>query len=66
MRLGVHGQQRLVLWQKLITVMSRVILSIQIGNIVGIIALMDYLELISAEKVPIHFIKLALDRTARR
>ena len=65
MRLGVHGQQRLELWQKLITVMSRVILSIQIGNIVGIIALMDYLELISAEKAPIHFIKLAPDQIAR-
>ena len=65
MRLGVHGQQRLVLWQKLITVMSRVILSIQIGNIVGIIAMMDYLELIYAELDPIHFIKLAPDQIAR-
>ena len=65
MRLGVHGQQRLDLWQKLITVMSRVILSIQIGNIVGIIAIMDYLELIYAVKAPIHFIKLAPDQIAR-
>ena len=65
MRLGVHGQQRLDLWQKLITVMFRVILSIQIGNIVEIIAMMDYLELIYVEKAPIHFIKLAPDQIAR-
>ena len=65
MRLGVHGQQELVWLRRLITVMFRVTLSIQIDRIVEIIAIMDYLGMIFAELAPLHLIKLALDQIAR-
>ena len=66
MRLGVHGQQKLVLLRTLLLlVMFRVTLLIQIDKTVEIIAIMDYLGMIFAELAPIHLFKLALDQTAR-
>ena len=68
MKLGVHGQHQLVWLHWLITVMFRVILSIQIDKIVGMIAMLDYLQQIIqiyAELGLIHLFKLALDQTAR-
>ena len=66
MKLGVHGLPQLVLWQQLITVMSHVISSIQIDKIVEMIALMDYLELISVELGHILSNNSARDQTARQ